>query len=773
MANTVNVGLTTTSNTFNQWRITDNLLANDVNEIARGNFTKPTGNVTITDGTVTIAKTSGVTLTVASGARVAGVGSIHSIESDDDGHVYLPSGDVTIANRATNALFQVNTNTVITSVNVTIANTDAGGTFNVASNTTISAQKVSISNTTGEATFNVTPNTFIFASANVSQNVNVGSKLEVTGNTIISSNLNVSWNTTTGNLVVLGKAVGQLNVDTLNVTTGNIATLASASANITTLWVDSLTVNSPISAPAEIDSATYRLRANQSTRSDGFFGVRLGSAANGNAWVQFDTVNGNVWRVTENSTAGIYKTLITTSNISDSISTTSSSNAASLTAVKTAYDQATAAANTVRVSQNGASTLSSRQLNFVNTATITVAVTANPDGSNANVAFTAVGGAAFDQANAAYAKANSAANNVAIFANGTVVLSNANVNFNNTATINVSATANGTGQVNIAFTANASALSTASGTTNYLSKFTGTNSLGNSQIVDDGSIVSVYTSSTERLRFATSGAFGLSGANYGSAGQALLSNGPSSPPTWGSASGPQGATGIQGATGTQGTTGTQGITGTGAQGATGSQGATGTQGTTGTQGATGTQGTTGTGNQGTTGAQGISGTAVAQGATGPQGATGASGTGTQGATGAQGSTGAQGTSYATGSFTSGAIIVGAGTGITTSAASVSGSTVYAGDFQASSDSTLKDVIGNIPNALDMVDAINGVNFYWKSGTPDGVQYGVIAQEVQAVAPSIVGVGPAGTLVVSYDKLIPILIEAIKELNEKVKKLEAR
>ena len=113
MANTINVGLTTTSNTFNQWRITDNLMANDVNEIARGNFTKPAGNVVVSDGTVTISKSSGVTLTVASDARIASLGSIHSIESDGDGHVYLPSGDVTIANRAAAALFQVNTLSLI------------------------------------------------------------------------------------------------------------------------------------------------------------------------------------------------------------------------------------------------------------------------------------------------------------------------------------------------------------------------------------------------------------------------------------------------------------------------------------------------------------------------------------------------------------------------------------------------------------------------------------------------------------------------------------
>jgi hypothetical protein len=56
-----------------------------------------------------------------------------------------------------------------------------------------------------------------------------------------------------------------------------------------------------------------------------------------------------------------------------------------------AYDQANSSANTVRVSQNNASILSSKQLNFVNTATVTVAVTDSGNG-NANIAFTSTGG---------------------------------------------------------------------------------------------------------------------------------------------------------------------------------------------------------------------------------------------------------------------------------------------------------------------------------------------------------------------------------------------
>ena len=60
--------------------------------------------------------------------------------------------------------------------------------------------------------------------------------------------------------------------------------------------------------------------------------------------------------------------------------------------------------------------------------------------------------------NTIYAAANSAANTVAVYANGTLVLSNSTINFNNTATVNVSATANGTTQSNLEFSVNVSSL---------------------------------------------------------------------------------------------------------------------------------------------------------------------------------------------------------------------------------------------------------------------------------------------------------------------------
>ena len=50
---------------------------------------------------------------------------------------------------------------------------------------------------------------------------------------------------------------------------------------------------------------------------------------------------------------------------------------------------------------------------------------------------------------------------------------------------------------------------------------------------------------------------------------------------------------------------------------------------------------------------------------------------------------------------------------------------------------------------------------------EGSEYGVIAQEVQKVFPDAVTLGKDGYLEVDYIQLIPIMIEAIKELKIEV------
>ena len=97
-----------------------------------------------------------------------------------------------------------------------------------------------------------------------------------------------------------------------------------------------------------------------------------------------------------------------------------------------------------------------------------------------------------------------------------------------------------------------------------------------------------------------------------------------------------------------------------------------------------------------------------------------------------------------------------------------------------SDERLKTKLGAIEDALGKVNSLSG--FYYEAnqvaqdlGYDVKREVGVSAQEVQAVLPEIVVAAPISDeyLTVHYDKLVPLLIEAIKELTAKVEILEAR
>ena len=95
-----------------------------------------------------------------------------------------------------------------------------------------------------------------------------------------------------------------------------------------------------------------------------------------------------------------------------------------------------------------------------------------------------------------------------------------------------------------------------------------------------------------------------------------------------------------------------------------------------------------------------------------------------------------------------------------------GGVITATDFNTTSDMRLKDNITAVQNPLDILAAISGVQFNWKANGKEAV--GVLAQEIEKVLPQIVNTNADGYKAVSYDSLIPILIEAIKELAAKVK-----
>jgi hypothetical protein len=97
-----------------------------------------------------------------------------------------------------------------------------------------------------------------------------------------------------------------------------------------------------------------------------------------------------------------------------------------------------------------------------------------------------------------------------------------------------------------------------------------------------------------------------------------------------------------------------------------------------------------------------------------------------------------------------------------------------------SDDRLKTKLGNIEGALDLVGRLNG--FYYEAnqtavdlGYEVKREVGVSAQEVEAIMPEIVAPAPIDDryLTVRYERLAPLLIEAIKELKDKVESLEAQ
>jgi hypothetical protein len=255
--------------------------------------------------------------------------------------------------------------------------------------------------------------------------------------------------------------------------------------------------------------------------------------------------------------------------------------------------------------------------------------------------------------------------------------------------------------------------------------------------------------------------------------------------------GDKGDTGLTGATGIGGNNGATGIQGASGIGATGISGATGTAGNNGATGPEGVQGIQGI--QGASGATGVAGTNGINGATGTFNAAFGYQMNSLNVGGASGATGATGSIFAVdlalgtsnqamlaSSGSDGAAWVnalGVGNSVTLGA---TGSIRAADNVTAyfSSDRTLKENIIEIPDALNKVLKIGGKMFDWtdayiaKHGGLDSyfqpkADFGVIAQDVQAVFPVAVRTRQDGTLAVDYEKLCALAFAAIKELNNKI------
>ena len=100
-----------------------------------------------------------------------------------------------------------------------------------------------------------------------------------------------------------------------------------------------------------------------------------------------------------------------------------------------------------------------------------------------------------------------------------------------------------------------------------------------------------------------------------------------------------------------------------------------------------------------------------------------------------------------------------------------GGTVNAANFNTTSDATLKTNVETLTGSLDAVKAMRGVSYDWIENGNSEV--GVIAQEVEEVIPDVVSTNDQGIKSVKYGNLVGVLIEAIKEQQQRIEALEAQ
>ena len=115
-------------------------------------------------------------------------------------------------------------------------------------------------------------------------------------------------------------------------------------------------------------------------------------------------------------------------------------------------------------------------------------------------------------------------------------------------------------------------------------------------------------------------------------------------------------------------------------------------------------------------------------------------------------------------------------GVGVAATGATGEIVATGDITAyySSDERLKDNITPLSNAIEKINQIGGYEFDWNSNSShSGHDVGVIAQEIEKVLPEVVANRDTGYKAVRYEKIVALLIQAIKEQQLQIDELKSK
>ena len=104
---------------------------------------------------------------------------------------------------------------------------------------------------------------------------------------------------------------------------------------------------------------------------------------------------------------------------------------------------------------------------------------------------------------------------------------------------------------------------------------------------------------------------------------------------------------------------------------------------------------------------------------------------------------------------------------------ISGDLVATGNVTAYSAAEAKMDIQDIANPLDLVEKLRGVSFKWREQDKENRTLGFIYEEVKDAIPELVRESSKGIKGVMYQNATSLLVEAVKELSQKVKDLESK
>ena len=102
---------------------------------------------------------------------------------------------------------------------------------------------------------------------------------------------------------------------------------------------------------------------------------------------------------------------------------------------------------------------------------------------------------------------------------------------------------------------------------------------------------------------------------------------------------------------------------------------------------------------------------------------------------------------------------------------VNGNVFVSGYITGLSDIRYKTNITDISNPLDKLEKLKGV--YYNLLNDEKRSIGLIAQEVERIIPEVVYTNTDDTKSIAYGNMIALLIESIKEINLRIKKLEEK